>query len=75
MRDAPRMAIEAIRAQMSLTGQAGEDDLVTHAVTISRVVSTRTGAERLEVVPLGDVDESMLRGMVETAAEQLSTGN
>lgn len=75
MRDAPRLAADAIRTQMSLTGQAGEDDLVTHQIAITRVVSASTGAERVEVVPLGDVDESMLRGMVETAADQLSSGN
>jgi hypothetical protein len=75
VRDALQTAIEAIRTQLSLTGQAGEHDMVTHLVNISRVVDARTGAERVEVVPLGEVDESMMRGMVETAAEQLSAGD
>lgn len=75
MQDAPRLAAEAIRDQMCRTGQASDDDLLTHSIAITRVVSASTGAERVEVVPLGDVDESMLRGMVETAADKLSSGN
>jgi len=75
VREALQTAIEATSALLSCTGQVGDGDLVTHTVNISRVVSTRTGTERVVVAPLGEVDESMLRGMVDTAAEQLSAGN
>jgi len=73
--DAPRLVTEAIRTQMARTGQASEDDLVTHSISVNRVVSASTGAERIEVVPLTSVDESMQRGMLETAVDQLSSGN
>lgn len=65
-----RTALEAVTTKLRQAGRVGQKDLVTHTVTVNRVVAA-DGQERLVVEPLGPVDRQTMRGMVDEASREL----